>query len=155
MSKPEYVKALEKDGCIIHREYTEYGKTIYVVEKNNTFAKLTRDYDRWYEVKHGQSLMNEEDFMNYTLKTKAKSGEHRYKVVIKKGFNDREWSLSIEDTPATWYLSTLFEDYSPEQERISIYGNDWICENYDEIMKEVCDHLKWRVERFVSMKGDC
>lgn len=157
MSKPEYIKELENAGCEIHREYQDGSETIYIVEKRGSFAKMKRMYNKWYEVKSGSSLMHEEDWTDYRLKTRAKSanGQYQYTVTIQKGFNDREWTLSIDETPATWYLSTLFEDFDPEQKTISIYGRDWICENYNEVMKEVVEHLgEHTTEKFIKMKGD-
>lgn len=155
MSKSELVKELESAGCEVHREYQDGHRYVYVVEKDNSFAKLTRNYNAWYKVRSGTTLIDIEGTVkDFTLKTRAKSDKESYRVTIRKGFNTREWTLSIDDTPATWFLSTLFENFDPEQESISIYGRDWICRNYNEVMKEVCEHLGWRVDDFKNMKGE-
>jgi hypothetical protein len=48
---------------------------------------------------------------------------------------DYKWILKIENTPAHWYMSTLLED-GKQDKKISIYGNDWYCINFDEVMAE-------------------
>jgi hypothetical protein len=83
-----------------------------------------------------------------TLSTKAKStGNHEYNVHIVQGKQLRKdvqfkgLVLSIEDTPASWYVETLFSnDYgSPAiyYPVMSINGNDWLCINWQEVVKEM------------------
>lgn len=93
----------------------------------------------------------------YTLKTKAetfsnsniykydvniildyKSDSDFYQKLRKEGY---DLILSIEGTPASWYLKTLLYD-SPNlkySNRISIQGNYWYCENWQEIYKELIE----------------
>lgn len=55
--------------------------------------------------------------------------------------------LSIEDTPGSWYVDTLYEFHNPpaiEYNTMSISGN-WICTNWGEIMSEL---KKWVSENF-------
>jgi len=79
----------------------------------------------------------------YTLKTKAKSGNYEYTVNILKQIDKYSkifgiYILNIENTPASWYLSTIL-DNCIKLDKISIQGNDWLCDNWQEIIKELLE----------------
>lgn len=82
----------------------------------------------------------------YTLKTKAITyGDevYEYTVNIITGNIDDEYNglcLSIETTPGCWYLSTLLPS-TRYYDKISISGNDWMCENWSDIMNELEEAL--------------
>jgi hypothetical protein len=85
----------------------------------------------------------------YTFTTKAKSGEHQYTVHILQddpkydetnGHSYNGLALSIDDTPACWYVSTLLHYSDPpiiNFDKISISGSYWMCDNWREIGEEL------------------
>ena len=89
----------------------------------------------------------------HTLKTKAEStyegkSSKKYNVnIIPTRYSTKDkyngMVLSIEGTPAHWYLDTLFGDTNwKTQKNISIQGQEWWCTNYNVIMKETHAWLK-------------
>lgn len=93
----------------------------------------------------------------YTFQTKAKSGNnHEYTIHLLEGDPKYDETngitydglvISFESTPGSWYVTT-FLHYGSDSQRgniISISGNDWICTNKQEIIKELKD---WIDNRF-------
>jgi hypothetical protein len=87
------------------------------------------------------------DQIVHTLTVKAKSNsKHEYPVHITQGkklrgdYQFKGLILSIEDTPGSWYIDTLFNFSTPpaiSYPEISIHGRDWLCVNWQEVMKEL------------------
>ena len=97
------------------------------------------------------------DTIVFTLNTKAKS-EYRdgdgkitckeYPVHIKLDTHHKYgFILKIEDTPGSWYMSTLMgnrygNSYSEDNQILSIYGMDWMCVNIFDLLKEANETLE-------------
>jgi len=90
----------------------------------------------------------------HTLKTKAKSGIYEYPVQLiesdskysdkTNGYSYNGLILSIAGTPGSWYLSS-FLHYTPDSlygNDIHISGDDWVCTNKQEILKELLPWVK-------------
>lgn len=93
----------------------------------------------------------------FILNTKAKTeyrngnGEidcNEYPVHIKL---DTEYNhgfiFQIENTPGSWYMSTLMCDkygnsYSEVNQKLSIYGNEYMCVNMFDLLTEANETLK-------------
>lgn len=106
-------------------------------------------------IKQFEKIVNGVEFINghevvYKLQAKAISGKYEYNVYITKtdppgndetnGYSYDGLCLSIDNTPGTWYLAT-FLHYNPREEyRDNIVidgGQNWICTNGREIVKEL------------------
>jgi len=83
----------------------------------------------------------------YTLKTQAistsVSNTYKYNVNIleTEDIGHGKYTLSIETTPGCWYVSTLMENDRRYSKSFSIQGDDWLCENWRDIMKELIEIL--------------
>ena len=74
-----------------------------------------------------------------TVKDRPIKGDHA--VILSQSVSHREdfkdkWVLSIEDTPAVWYLSSLLKDDQKGPDIFIDLGQKWRCTNFDKIMKE-------------------
>lgn len=90
----------------------------------------------------------------YSFKTKAYSKEsphgdiytHNVQLTQGKPIGNDMFNgivLSIQNTPGSWYLDTLYNFHNPsstEYDTMSIYGN-WICTNWSDIMDELKDYV--------------
>ncbi|WP_298751988.1 hypothetical protein [uncultured Arcobacter sp.] len=106
-------------------------------------SRLVADYRDSYQKKEVQRVIK--------LDVKAIDNKgNEYSVILKDEPFDgtpEEWKrklvLKIEDTPASWYLFTVFAESRgiiiPDE--ISISGNDWTCVNMREIRQAVKDVL--------------
>jgi hypothetical protein len=58
--------------------------------------------------------------------------------MIKNGY---DYVLSIQGTPGSWYVKTLLEGNSKHSNIFSIQGDDWYCDNWQDIYKELIEIL--------------
>jgi len=78
----------------------------------------------------------------YTFKTKSISyvGNKTYEHDIYITEGKSSFILSISTTPGSWYVETLLEG-DTTQPRLSIQGNDWYCDNWQDVMEELLEIL--------------
>lgn len=72
----------------------------------------------------------------FTLKTIARDNygyEHAVTLTPKEFYGDNA-VLKIQNTPGSWFMSTLWE-YQPSQIAID-YGQGWMCTNIQDVLKE-------------------
>ena len=92
----------------------------------------------------------------HTLKAKAITGKNEYDVQIiqgdprydeTNGYSYNGLVISIAGTPGSWYLASFLHNdsrnqYNQYSDYIHISGDDWLCTNGQEIIKELKLWLK-------------
>lgn len=79
--------------------------------------------------------------MEKKLRTEALDNHgYRYAVWLIFDHNDTmgwKWILRIDNTPGSWYMSTLIKGGFPRGERIAVdAGQNWVILNFGEILAE-------------------
>lgn len=101
--------------------------------------QLSKDSEDKKGFHKGQKIIDK-----LSVKAESKQGSKLYTYdvyiiqsdYIPKGDIYKGYALSIDNTPATWLISTLKES-NQSMDTISIHGRDWICTNFGEVMTEL------------------